>query len=82
MQVDSDVFFLDASSVAVIFVKYDGTVWSIGYNGHGIFGDGTLVDSYITPVQMQTINNAVRVSNLPYSTIILLDDSEISLAIL
>ncbi len=66
--------FLDASSATISFVKHDGTIWSIGSNSNGNFGDGTTTDNYTTPIQMQNITNAVRVANSYYSTTILLAD--------
>lgn len=75
IQVITDAYFLDASSTTISFVKNNGTVWSIGDNSYGLFGDGTTTSSNSTPIQMQGINNAIRVSNSYYSTIILLSDS-------
>lgn len=73
-QVITNAKFLDASSTNISFVKYDGTVWSIGSNINGNFGDGSNLDNYATPVQMQNITNAVRVANSYFSTTILLAD--------
>lgn len=75
IKVIDGVKFLDASSVTISFVKYDGTVWSIGDNTSGQFGDGSHISSDSIPIQMQNINNAVRVANNGASTIILLNDS-------
>lgn len=74
VQVITDAYFLDASSSTISYVKNDGTVWSIGDNGVGNFGDGTTISNYTTSVQMLNIANAVRVSNNHSATIILLDD--------
>lgn len=75
-QVISDVKFLDACSYYVSFVKSDGTVWSVGVNVSGSFGDGNLNSSFTsTPVQMQSINNAVRVACNRKALIVLLNDS-------
>jgi alpha-tubulin suppressor-like RCC1 family protein len=73
-QVITNAKFLDASSTTISFVKYDGTVWSIGWNFNGNFGDGSNIDNYTMPVQMQNITNAVRVANSYLSTTILLAD--------
>jgi alpha-tubulin suppressor-like RCC1 family protein len=73
-QVITNAKFLDASSTTISFVKYDGTVWSIGSNFNGNFGDGLQPDNYTMPIQMQNITNAVRVANSYYSTTILLAD--------
>ena len=73
-QVITNAKFLDASSTTISFVKNDGTVWSIGLNTNGNFGDGSKTDNYTIPVQMQNITNAVRVANSYFSTTILLSD--------
>ncbi len=73
-QVITDVKFVDAGALHVSFVKNDGTVWSLGYNLKGQFGDGSTADSFITPVQMIGVNNAVRVACGYYTTYVLLAD--------
>ena len=73
-QVITNAKFVDASSINISFVKFDSTVWSIGSNTNGNFGDGTTTDNYTVPIQMQNITNAVRVANSYYSTTILLAD--------
>lgn len=76
IQVITDAYFLDASSNNISFVKTDGSVWTIGDNSTGQFGDGTYNNvGPTTPVKMLTINNAVRVANNYYTTIVLLNDS-------
>jgi gliding motility-associated-like protein len=77
IQVISNVKFVDASISTVSFVKNDGSVWSIGKNTAGNFGNG--VDNNFTsvPSQMLNITNAVRVSNNSLSTSVLLSDSTI-----
>jgi gliding motility-associated-like protein len=76
IQVISDTKFVDACSYFVSFVKNDGSVWSSGTNVYGGFGDGFISGSFVTtPVQMQSINNAVRVACNVRGTIILLEDS-------
>lgn len=75
IQVITNVKFLDASSRTISYIKEDGTVWSIGGNSGGQFGDGTSTSSFINPIKMQTITNAVRVANNPLVTIVLLEDS-------
>ncbi|MFO0478648.1 MAG: gliding motility-associated C-terminal domain-containing protein [Bacteroidota bacterium] len=68
-QVITDVKFLDASSNSISFVKNDGTVWSIGLNSNGNFGNGTFNNVITTnPIQMFNINKAVRVANMSYNT--------------
>ncbi|MCB0400920.1 MAG: gliding motility-associated C-terminal domain-containing protein [Flavobacteriales bacterium] len=78
IQVMSNVSFLDAGSNTLCYVKNDGTVWSIGANSAGHFGDGNV--NYLfnsIPVQMLNINNAARVAVNFLSTIILLKDSSV-----
>jgi gliding motility-associated-like protein len=80
IQVISNAYFLDASSNNISFVKTDGTVWSLGDNAQGVYGDGTAntpSNSYTVPTQMISVSNAVRVANNPYSTIVLLSDSSL-----
>lgn len=66
-QVISDVKFVDASVDYVSFIKNDGTVWSIGNNTYGTFGNNSTISNYTNPVQMNGISNAVRVA-CSYST--------------
>jgi alpha-tubulin suppressor-like RCC1 family protein len=76
-QVITGVKFLDASSVTISYIKHDGTVWSIGSNFYGNFGNGSTNSSDSIPIKMQNITNAVRVANNILSTIILLNDSSL-----
>jgi gliding motility-associated-like protein len=78
-QVITDVKFVDASGALASFVKNDGTVWSIGYNEFGQFGDGTTTSNYNTAVQMNGVSNAVRVAvGLRASYVLLADSSVLS----
>ena len=61
-QVLTDARFVDSSLDHASFVKNDGTVWSIGGNSAGSFGDGSLSDQYATAVQMLGVDDAVRVA--------------------
>ena len=76
-QVISDVKFVDASAWLISFVKNDGTVWSIGKNTFGQFGDGTSIDNVTTPVQMLGVSNAVRVAVGTFASYVLLADSSV-----
>ncbi len=76
-QVISNVKFVDGSAGYATFVKNDGTVWSIGANFHGQFGDGTINSNFISPVQMAGINNAVRVACGMNVTYILLTNGNV-----
>lgn len=62
LQVITDAKHVSASFSHVAFVKNDGTVWSVGHNRYGAFGDGTNNTSATsTPVQMTGMTDAVRV---------------------
>lgn len=76
-QVISDVKFLDASAQSVSYVKNDGTVWSIGWNGYGAFGNGTTTSDSSAVTQMAGVTNAVRVAVGQYATYVLLDDGHV-----
>ena len=71
-QVISNVKFVDASIGTISFVKNDGTVWSLGDNSEGNFGDGTSGNTSLLPKQMSGINSAVRVANGFVTTYVLL----------
>ncbi len=70
--------FADAGSHAVSFVKYDGSVWSVGLNSHGEFGNGTTSTTYSSiPQKMNITDSAVRVA-IGFNTItILLSDKTV-----
>ena len=76
-QVITDVRFVDASAQLVSFVKTDGTVWSIGHNALGHFGDGTTTSNYSSPVQMIGVTNAVRVAVGMFATYVLMADGSV-----
>ena len=72
----NDVKFLDAGSSIVSFVKEDSTVWSVGRNTYGSFGNDSIEASTTYEAKkMIGIQNAVRVSNSNTSTLVLLADS-------
>lgn len=77
-QVISDVYFVDAGWQTISFVKNDGTIWTLGSNYAGCFGDGPGGVFFSTvPVQMLNVNNAVRVAVNQYSTTVLLADGSL-----
>ncbi len=76
-QVITNAKFVDASIENISFVKNDGTVWSLGLNSFGNFGNGTSGISSIIPVQMQGISNAVRTANGSQTTYVLLNDGTV-----
>ena len=76
-QVITNARFVDASGEGVSFVKNDGTVWSIGSNQAGQFGDGTTISNFSSPVQMTGVTNAVRVAVGLVATYVLLSDSSV-----
>lgn len=74
----SNAKFVDGSILSISFVKNDGTVWSLGANSDGNFGNGTTSPiSSTVPVQMQGITNAVRVANGYITTYVLLNDGKV-----
>lgn len=78
VQIMNDAYYCDAGSLSVSFVKNDGTVWSIGINGVGNFGNGQTSTTFqSTPLQMLNVSNAVRVANNGFSTSVLLSDSTV-----
>jgi gliding motility-associated-like protein len=76
-QVLDDVKFVDASNGGVVYVKYDGTVWGMGYNGSGELGDGTTTQQFSSPVQMAGVTDAVRVASGQATNYVLLADSTV-----
>jgi gliding motility-associated-like protein len=81
VKVIEDVIYCDAGSNLVVFVKGDQTVWSVGRNWNGSFGNGqyteTNADFISEPTKMNGVNNAVRVANGYYTSIILLENGEV-----
>lgn len=77
-QVLTDVKFMDAGVYVCTFIKMDGTVWSVGNNFYGVFGNDT-ADTIPTtiPSKMLGVNTAVRVANGFYNNIILLDNGTV-----
>lgn len=73
----ADVKFLDGSMFYVSFVKNDGTVWSIGQCNFGEFGNGELYQYASAPVQMNSVNNAVRVACGASTTYVLLSNGKV-----
>lgn len=70
--ISDGVKFVDAGIDLISFVKNDGTVWSVGNNGNGAFGDSTSTDPLFgspttTPTQMTGITDAVRVAVFGYN---------------
>lgn len=81
LQVLSDVRFADAGTFVSAFVKNDGTVWSVGSNRSGNFGNGSIeAATTSTPSQMIGINTAVRVSVSQLTTAVLLSDGTVKVA--
>lgn len=76
-----DVKFVDAGMNICCFVKNDGTVWSVGVNSGGQFGNGSSSNSFTsTPVLMNYINNAVRVAQGGKITSVLLANGKVMYA--
>jgi hypothetical protein len=47
-----NVVAIAAGASFSVWLRSDGTVWAVGYNGEGQLGDGTFTDS-VTPVQVK-----------------------------
>ena len=72
------VKFLDAGMDVVTFIKSDGTVWSVGSNLNGSFGNNEINEnSTLIPQQMVGIKNAARVANSGSNNTILLADGTV-----
>lgn len=81
IKVIDSVMFVDAGINNCAFVKYDGTVWSVGQNLNGEFGNGQASNPFSkTPSQMLNINNAVRTAQGSGSTTVLLKDGTLMVA--
>jgi len=80
-KVIDSVMFVDAGIFNCAFVKYDGTVWSVGDNTLGEFGNGQASNPFSKiPSQMLNINNAVRTAQGGVSTTVLLNDGTLRIA--
>ena len=72
------VKFLDASSQTISFVKYDGTVWSVGRNAVGTFGNDSINSGVVnSPRKALNINTAVRVALTRNNLAILLSNGDV-----
>jgi gliding motility-associated-like protein len=79
VKVIDSVRHLDAGTSVCVFVKTDGTVWSVGQNPDGSFGNGKIdAIKTLVPQQMIGISTAVRVSNSNFTTIVLLEDGTVT----
>ncbi len=77
-QVLTDVKFLDAGYNVCSFVKNDGTVWSVGDNTTGVFGNGSISNSPTNiPSKMLGVNTAVRVANGVFNNLVLLSNGSV-----
>lgn len=56
----SDVQTIAGGEDFSLFLKTDGTVWSIGKNSNGQLGDGTTVDKNI-PVQVKNLTGVIKI---------------------
>ena len=57
-----------------MFLKLDGTVWSVGYNAEGHLGDGTRT-SRLTPVQI--MSNVTSLSSSWWHTLFVKNDGSV-----
>ncbi|MBS3915395.1 MAG: gliding motility-associated C-terminal domain-containing protein [Bacteroidetes bacterium] len=79
-KVIENVIFTDAGMDIAVFIKNDGTVWSVGKNTYGSFGNGTSGNESKIPVKMDKITDAARVANCQWGTIVLLKDGTVMAA--
>lgn len=82
VQVITNAYHSAAGVSHAAFVKTDGTVWTVGNNSKGVYGDGTTTATCTNPtpcaVQMLGITNAKRVAcdrNGNFTVILLADGS-------
>lgn len=80
IKVLDSVRFVDAGANNCAFVKYDGTVWSVGINWSGEFGSGDFTSGGENPIQMKNIHNAVRTAQGVHTTCVLLNDGSVMCA--
>lgn len=76
----SNAKFVRSGLGLCVFVKHDGTVWSVGLNTTGCFGNGTITTNNkytLTLEQMTGITTAVRVAVSENTTAILLSDGTV-----
>ena len=60
-----------------VALKADGTVWSWGYNGSGMLGDGTTGGSSRIPVQAQRLTSVIAVAAGKQHTVALRSDGTV-----
>ncbi|MGA9139518.1 MAG: hypothetical protein WBZ29_04805 [Methanocella sp.] len=76
-----NILSIDSDYEHTTFVKEDGTVWNWGYNGWGLFGDGTSELGnrvYVTdPVQVGGIDDVKKVVTSSHSTLALKNDGAV-----
>ncbi len=78
VKVIEKVKFLDAGMDVCTFIKTDGTVWSVGSNRDGSFGNNEMNESTtLIPQQMMGVKTAVRVANSGTNNTILLSDGTV-----
>lgn len=59
-----DVIHVCTSYQSSFAVRADGTVWSWGWNGTGVLGDGTYFNSRSTPVQVIELGSAIALDSI------------------
>lgn len=57
-------------------VTSDGEVWTCGYNGYGVLGDGTTTQRY-SPVQVGNLGGIVAVDGWRYQSVALREDGSV-----
>lgn len=74
----SDVKKVTTTGNTVLFLKNDGSVWGVGYNGYGEIGDGTQTSRY-EPVQ-SLMTNVKDIANSSNMTAFLTNDNQLYIA--
>ncbi|MDR0586760.1 MAG: hypothetical protein LBG26_05930 [Treponema sp.] len=64
---------------SAFLLKNDGTLWAVGYNRYGSFGNGTTIDTrpYTTDTFTQVANSVTAVANYASDTYIIKDDGSL-----
>ncbi len=57
IKVINNAKFVSAGTQHIAFVKHDGTVWTLGDNEYGAYGDGTNIPNNYNPTWVNSTNN-------------------------
>lgn len=70
----NDVKEVRAGDNITVFLKNDGTVWTMGYNNNGQLGNGSTATYSVTPVQVQGLTDVIAIDAGQYSVAALKSD--------